>query len=191
MASRCRRDELVVEFGAGRGALTIPLAQRGARVIAIEHDPVWAHALKQRIDSHGLSDRVQVLPTDMLQARLPTGPYRVIASPPFNATTALLHRLLDDPIAGPARADLILQWEVARKRCVLPPRTLLSAVWAPWWEFELVRRVPKRCFRPIPRVDGAWLSITRRTPPILPPSMAMAYADFVRSRWPLSGMSVS
>ena len=34
------------------------------------------------------------------------------------------------------RADLIVQWEVARKRAVMPPSTLLSATWAPWWSLR-------------------------------------------------------
>ena len=74
-----------------------------------------------------------------------------------------------------ARADLILQWEVARKRASGPPATLLSTIWAPWWEFELGVRVLR--FRPVPRVDGGVLTIVRRVPAHLPVTMTDAYGD--------------
>jgi 23S rRNA (adenine-N6)-dimethyltransferase len=183
LASVCVPDELVVEFGAGRGALTIPLANNGAKVIAIERDPVWARLLMRRVSELGLSERVTVVEDDLLRVRLPDPPYRVIASPPFNLTTAILKALLDKPDRGPTRADLIVQWDVARKRCAMPPTTLVSTCWAPWWRFEIVKRIARGAFRPVPRVDAAWLSISKRTSPLLPPRMAAAYGEFVRAHW--------
>jgi 23S rRNA (adenine-N6)-dimethyltransferase len=77
----------------------------------------------------------------------------------------------------------VVQWEVARKRAATPPSTALSTAWAPWWTFELGRRIPARAFRPVPRVDAAMLHVARRHPPILPPRMAADYVDFVERRW--------
>jgi 23S rRNA (adenine-N6)-dimethyltransferase len=82
------------------------------------------------------------------------------------------------------RADVIVQWEVARKRSTVPASTLRSTAWAPWWEFRLGRRIPAAEFRPVPRVDGGVLVITRRDPPVLPRSMANRYQAFVRANWP-------
>ena len=55
-------------------------------------------------------------------------------------------RLLDDPARGPGRADLLLQWEVARKHAtvqrrdppVLPPSLArgFAEVLRPHWERE-------------------------------------------------------
>ena len=53
-----------------------------------------------------------------------------------------MRKLVDRPQQGPWLADLIVQWEVARKLSESPPSTLISTTWAPWWEFELIRRVP-------------------------------------------------
>jgi 23S rRNA (adenine-N6)-dimethyltransferase len=127
---------------------------------------------------------MNVLQTDFLACRLPDRPFRVLACLPYGATTVLLHRLLDDPETALVRADLIVQWEVARKRVVAPPTTLLSTTWAPWWEFHLGCRFPATDFRPVPRVDGGALVVTRRSPPLLPASMASAYNEFVRNHWP-------
>jgi 23S rRNA (adenine-N6)-dimethyltransferase len=175
--------DLVVEIGAGRGALTYALARRGIHVVALEKDPRWADALRHEMGRRRLDGRVSVVRCDALDYRMPRRPYRVIGSLPFGATTAILRYLLDDPGSCLVRADLIVQWEVARKRAVMPPSTLLSTTWAPWWSFEVVERVPATAFRPVPSVDAAVLCVRRRDPPLLPPRMAGPYASFVRRQW--------
>jgi 23S rRNA (adenine-N6)-dimethyltransferase len=174
--------DLVVEIGAGRGACTFALARRGVEVIALERDPRWAEHLRRAARQRHLQS-VRVVCCDALRYRMPRRPFRVMGSLPFGATTALLRHLLDDVDSGLRRADLILQWEVARKRAASPPTTLLSTMWTPWWSFELGRRVPADAFRPVPSVDAGVLHIVRREPPLLPNHMAAAYATFVRHQW--------
>jgi 23S rRNA (adenine-N6)-dimethyltransferase len=184
-----RPGELVIELGAGLGAITIALARRQVDVVAVEIDPVWAERLRDRA-REALNDKVRVVEGDFLSLSLPSRPFRVIGSLPFGHTTDVLCRLLDDPYLALERADLIVQWEVARKRAALPSSTLRSATWVPWWEFRLGRHVPATAFRPVPRVDSGVLTITRRQPPLLPPAMARLYSEFVRSHWPFD-LSVS
>jgi 23S rRNA (adenine-N6)-dimethyltransferase len=178
--------DLVVDLGAGNGALTLPAVAAGADVLAIERDPAWSARLRERARAAGLHTRVRVVCGDLLTASLPTGAWRVIASPPYGLTTTLLHRLLDDPTRAPERLDLILQWEVARKFAAQPPTTLLATTWAPWWQMTLVQRVPRTAFRPVPRVDSGWLRIRRRTPDVLATHLAPAWEAFLRDRWPIS-----
>lgn len=177
--------ELVVDIGAGSGALSMELARRGARVVAVEADPVWADRLAG-LARREWSGRLRVVHTDFLTWPPPDQPYRVVACPPFGATTAILRRLLDHPEQLLVRADLILQWEVAQKRAAVPPATLVSTTWAPWWELRLGRRIPAGDFRPVPRVDAGVLVASRRRPPLLPVPMAGEYARFVRRRWPFA-----
>ena len=80
---------------------------------------------------------------------MPRHPFRVMGSLPFGATTALLRHLLDEPDSCLRRADLIVQWEVARKRP--PAAQQLSTTWAPV-VFRAGRRIPAASFR-LP-VDG-------------------------------------
>ncbi len=180
-----RPGELVVEVGAGRGALTLALIRRGLEVVAVEPDPVWAARLRARIPGARARD-ARVLEADFLGVELPARPFRVIASLPFGSTTEILRRLLDDPRVALERADLIVQWEVACKRSAVPPATLLSTQWAPWWRFRLGRRIPASEFRPVPRTDAGVLVVTKREPPLLPTEMAAAYTSFVRARWPFA-----
>ncbi len=106
--------DLVVEIGAGRGACTFALARRGVEVIALERDPHWAEHLRREVRRRGMA-HVRVVCCDALRYEMPRRPFRVMGSLPFGATTALLRHLLDDRSSGLRRADLIVQWEVARQ----------------------------------------------------------------------------
>lgn len=197
LAATIDPDDLVVDLGAGKGVLTLAAARAGARVIAVELDPVWAQRLSDRVRSAGVADRVRIVRGDLRHVPLPgpgrsqggsgpplrSGRWRVLACPPYQHTTALLRRLLDDPERGPVRADLVLQLEAARKHAASPPRTLLASTWAPWWELEVVERIPRSAFRPVPRVDSAWLRIRRREPAVLRPDLADAWERFLRAAW--------
>jgi 23S rRNA (adenine-N6)-dimethyltransferase len=174
--------DLVVEIGAGRGACTLALARRGVRVIALERDPHWAEQLRRAVRRQRVA-HVTVVCCDALRYPMPRRPFRAMGSLPFGATTAMLRHLLDDRDSGLRRADLVVQWEVARKRAAVPPTTMLSTAWAPWWCFALGRRLPADSFRPVPSVDAAVLRVTRRVPPLLPDHMADAYGAFVRRQW--------
>ena len=179
-----RPGDRVVEIGAGAGALTLALARRGLEVTALERDPEWARWLGSRLSG---SAHVRVVEADVLRWRFPATPFRVIGSVPFGVTTEILRRLFDDPRTPLVRADLVLQWEVARKRSESPPATLLSAAWAPWWRFRLGRRIPASAFRPEPSIDAGLLTVTRREPALLPLEAARAYAKFLRKEWPFRG----
>lgn len=173
-------DDLVVEIGPGRGALTDSLVAAGVRVVAVERDRQLAERLRSR---YADVDRVRVITCDVRRFRWPRDPYRVVGNVPFGLTSDILDALLDDPDRGPSRADLLVQAEVARKRTVTPPTSLRSAAWAPWWTFAIGDPVPRQAFRPVPTVDAAWLSVTRRHPAVLPPTLAPAFRNHLRPLW--------
>jgi 23S rRNA (adenine-N6)-dimethyltransferase len=123
-----------------------------------------------------------VVCADAQDVPLPANRYRVVANLPFGITSTLFRRLLDAPDGGLERADLIVQWQVARERARVndrPPSDLVGAQWGPWWEFRRGRRLPAHSFRTRPSVDACVLVVTRRDPPLLPVSWSRRYARFV------------
>jgi 23S rRNA (adenine-N6)-dimethyltransferase len=167
--------DLVLDIGAGNGLISDALARRGARVLAIERDPALVRRLRARF---GAGSPVTVVDADVLAAPLPAEPFRVVANIPFGITTKILRRLLEEG-GSLARADVIVQAEVARKRGTGGRGTLLNACWEPWFEFGTGARIPASAFRPRPRVDAAVLVIARRQPPLLDPAARRGYTGFV------------
>lgn len=174
-------DDLVVDLGAGTGALTVPLARTGATVWAVETDPHCAARLRAQLAAH--APEVRVIETDIRWVRLPRTAYRVVANPPFGMTTELLARLLDDPARGPVRADLVVQREVARKHAATPPTALRTAAWSPWWTFEIGMRFGRDAFRPRPSVDASLLTVRKRVPSLLPDRLAPEFVETLRPAW--------
>jgi 23S rRNA (adenine-N6)-dimethyltransferase len=154
-------DELVLDIGAGSGRLTEPLRRTGARVQAIELDSALARRLRKRFACVG---NVHVLEADALRMPLPAEPFRVVANLPFGNTSAILRRLLEAELS---RADVIVQWELARKRAAVYPSTALGICWSASFELAVVRRIPAGCFAPRPSIDAAVLRIVRRRAPLV------------------------
>ena len=112
---------IVSESGAGGGMLTRELARAFRRVVAVEYDPYWAVRLRERFSD---DDNVRVVQGDALTVTLPKEPFVVVANIPFNITTPILHRLLDDPTAPLRAAHLLVQKQVALKHARSAPTTL-------------------------------------------------------------------
>ena len=166
--------DLVVDIGAGNGLISAALVRRGAQVLAIERDPSLAERLRAKFATW---PAVTVVEGDVLETPLPDEPFRVVANIPFGITTKILRHLLDADAL--ARADVIVQSEVARKRGSGGRGTLLNACWEPWFEFGTGARIAATAFRPRPRVDAAVLIVIRRSAPPVDPAARRDYTDFV------------
>ena len=143
----------MLDVGAGTGALTQPLLEAGARVIAVEAHPGRAEHLRERFGRD-----LVVVQADAGDLRLPRRPYRVVANPPFSVTSPLLRRLLH-PGSRLVDAHLVVQEQAARKWA---SRTAPAASrWQRTHRPSLGRPVPRAAFRPPPRVDTRILRIER------------------------------
>jgi 23S rRNA (adenine-N6)-dimethyltransferase len=169
-AAGIRHGELVLDVGAGTGALTAALARAGARVVPVEIDAELAAGLRRRFDG--------VVEADALHVKLPREPFRVVANLPFDGATAILRRLLD-PRVPLQTADVVVEWGLAAKRAAVWPSTQLSTYWRAWHDLSLLRRLPRCVFAPPPAVDAAVLRIVRRAQPLVPVAEQRAYRFFL------------
>ena len=152
-ASGVGRGDLVLDVGAGLGALTRPLLRHGCRVIAVERHPGRADALRQ------LDGRVTVVRADAGDLRLPRRPFHVVANPPYGITSDLLVRLLH-PGSRMVSAQLVLQRDAARRWA--GSSAPAARRWQQQWAATLGPVVPRRAFDPPPRVDSQVLRLRRR-----------------------------
>ena len=166
----------IIEIGPGDGALTRPLSRTGRSLTAVEIDPRLAESLRRNLPPTGT---VTIINDDFLRHHLPAHPHVIVGNIPFHITTAILRRLLHAPAW--TDAILLMQWEVARRRAGVGASTMMTAQWAPWFEFELGERVPRAAFTPRPSVDGGVLHIRRRHRPLVPTKKRKAFQGMVHS----------
>jgi 16S rRNA (adenine1518-N6/adenine1519-N6)-dimethyltransferase len=155
----------VVEIGAGLGTLTARLAERAARVVAVERDRDLAAVLRGEL---GAQPQVEIAEANALTFDYGAVAARagrsviVVGNLPYQIASPILFRLLEAR-AAICRMVLMLQKEMV-ERIVARPAT--AAYGAPgvmvqmYGTPRLVRRVPAGAFLPAPRVDSAIVSIT-------------------------------
>jgi len=154
-AAGVKPGELVLDVGAGLGALTAPLVRAGAQVVAVELHPGRVDRLRRRF----ADALVTVVRADATDLRLPSRPFRVVSSPPYNISTALLKRLLR-PGSRLVSADLVLQRQVANRwaRGDAPGANR----WYRCYDSSIGLRLPRKAFTPPPHVDSAVLVLRKR-----------------------------
>jgi 23S rRNA (adenine-N6)-dimethyltransferase len=145
---------IVVDVGAGLGAITRPLVDRGARVIAVEAHAARAERLRERF-----GDAIVVVQADAADLRVPRRPFYVVANPPFHVTAALLRRLVQ-PSSRLVAAHVIVQEWVARRW--IAPHAPGYQRWNRVYVATLGARVRRQAFRPPPHLDCRVLVIRRR-----------------------------
>jgi 16S rRNA (adenine1518-N6/adenine1519-N6)-dimethyltransferase len=152
------RTPLVIEIGAGRGALTESLLERAEKVVAIEVDPVLIHYLRQKFRDALDAGRLILIESDILNTDLGAwGPAVIAGNLPYYITSPILERLF---AAGASwkRAVILVQAEVA-SRIVAQPGCrdygYLSVMVQSRARAERMFEVPRASFRPPPKVDSA------------------------------------
>lgn len=163
-------DDHVVEVGPGLGSLTLALLETGARVTAVEIDPVLAGALADTVAQRApeFAHRLTVVAQDaMTVTSLDEPPTALVANLPYNVSVPVILHFLET-FDALNRILVMVQSEVA-DRLAAPPgsRTYgIPSAKAAW--YCSVRRagdVGRAVFWPVPRVDSALVLMERRDIP--------------------------
>ncbi|HET6374111.1 MAG TPA: 16S rRNA (adenine(1518)-N(6)/adenine(1519)-N(6))-dimethyltransferase RsmA [Candidatus Polarisedimenticolia bacterium] len=175
----------VLEIGPGRGALTAPLLEAGARVIAVELDRRLAEGLRERFGDRPGFTLVEsdILRCDLSALAQSAGPpLRVLANLPYSITGPVLMKLFG---AAPVLSDmtLMLQREVVA-RLVAQPGTRaygsLSVLAQYFTEPRHLMRLEAGSFTPPPAVLSSVVAMPFRTGRELTAAQEEAYPPFVR-----------
>jgi 16S rRNA (adenine1518-N6/adenine1519-N6)-dimethyltransferase len=169
-------DDVFIEIGPGRGAITEPLAARVARLVVVEVDRDLAAALETRwsnvtVVNHDVLDvDLNALASQATAGLAPGRPVRIAGNLPYNISSPILFTLLEASASGAFRdAHLMLQKEVAdrlvarpgtREYGVLTLSTMLRA------DVSRVLSLPPGAFRPAPKVHSAVVRLAFRPPPV-------------------------
>jgi len=165
-----RPDDLFIEIGPGRAALTKPLAATGAELHLVEIDRNLANRLAAQFRSHSC---VQVHVGDALKMDFADisgkRPFRLAGNLPYNISTPLLFHALkwSELIID---MHFMLQSEVVNRMAASPPSKAwgrLSIMCQYHCEVVPLFTVPAESFSPVPKVQSKIVKlIPHREPPV-------------------------
>ncbi|MGC9049133.1 MAG: 16S rRNA (adenine(1518)-N(6)/adenine(1519)-N(6))-dimethyltransferase RsmA [Patescibacteria group bacterium] len=177
-AAELKKDDIILEIGAGLGNLTRQLAERVKKVIAVEIDKRLIEILKKQLADYR---NIEIVQGDIRNFQfsifnfqinsVPTGHLtkgdkfqipnlKIIGNIPYNLTGIILRKFLSEKLK-PKLMVLMLQKEVAQRIVARPPKmSLLSVMVQFYGQPKIISYVSKNNFWPRPKVDSAILRIS-------------------------------
>jgi 16S rRNA (adenine1518-N6/adenine1519-N6)-dimethyltransferase len=187
-AAALHADDVVVEIGAGLGALTARLVQAAKKVIAIDRDERLAAILRAELAQQSNLEIVEgdALDFDFVAcARAAGRPLVVVGNLPYVVTSPVLFTILESAAAGGVvdRAIFMVQKEFAQ-RMLSPPGSRvygrLSVMTQQAAQAEILFHVGAGAFLPPPAVTSTVLRLRPRHEPLAAVSDPALFAQVVR-----------
>lgn len=180
------KDDLIIEIGAGKGALTLPLADRTDRMVAIERDKSLITELKARSPLN-----LSIIEADVLTVKFADfvgskkgqkGKVKLVGNLPYVISSQVLIKVLEEKNILD-QCVFLLQKEVA-ERIVARPGTKshapLSIRFQNDFKSKLCFTVKPESFSPPPQVKSALISLEKRVQPLFPISDDAAFSEFLK-----------
>jgi 16S rRNA (adenine1518-N6/adenine1519-N6)-dimethyltransferase len=166
-AAVIQAEDIVVEIGPGRGALTEHLAFVGNRLILVEADRELIPDLEARFPLAKIvqADAAHVDYTELVQMKAAElgrqqADWILIGNLPYNAGNAIIRQALTTQVP-PKRQVVMLQREVGEKMLAKPgDMSILSVAVQVYADVKRVATVKPGAFVPPPKVDSIVLALT-------------------------------
>ena len=158
-AADIREQDVVVDLGAGKGALSREILKRKPKLLyVVEIDEYLCRELRRELGRENVvilcKDLLEVLPSDEFD--------KIVSSPPYYLSSKLIEKLT---MSRFEKAVLVLQREYVGKM-LARPRTRkygwLSVISQACFQIDVVSFVPKECFDPPPKVDSLVISLVQK-----------------------------
>lgn len=170
-ASGATEATAVLEIGPGIGPLTVQLAKRAGKVVAVELDKALSPVLEETLSG---IDNTEVIFGDVLKLDLDALIFDkfqgftsiVCANLPYNITSPVLTKLLE--CGRFAAITVMIQREVAKRICAAPGTADYGAfsVFCQYYaRCAYLFEVPPDCFYPAPKVTSAVVTLTPQPKP--------------------------
>lgn len=163
--SACNND-LIIEIGPGRGALTSKLKKKGCNIIAYELDKDLKNILSKLED-----DKLHVIYKDFLNSNIKDdikdikyNNLYLVGNLPYYITTPIIEHVIKENINF-TKFTIMIQKEVA-DRFMAHEKTkdygYITLVLKYYFEINKVCDVSKYAFNPVPKVESSVISFTPR-----------------------------
>ncbi len=168
--ARLTADDVVLEIGAGLGAVTIAAALRAGRVIAVEKDRHLVPLLRAELLVHGLA-HVEIVERDIRTIDLEELRTRegrnlvVLGNLPYHISSQVMVKLIEER-RHIHRGVLMFQKELAQRLCADPGSKAygrLSVMLQYCADVVRLRDLRADQFYPRPKIDSSVLGISFKT----------------------------
>lgn len=167
-------SDIVIDIGAGKGAITKHLVLQCKEVIAVEIDTELLNLLAKSINN----PNVRLINSDILKVNLPSTDYKVFSNIPFNYTSRIMDKVYFQG-NSPSSAYILMQHEACSIYLGIPRETQKSLLLKPFFEFSIFHKFCKSDFTPKPQVDCSMLYVKKLLVPHLREELKNEYYDFV------------
>ncbi len=167
-----QKEDNILEIGPGIGTLTLPLACRCRRLVAVEIDgrllPVLAETLADNKNVKIIKGDIKKIELEKLyKQEFNTGALKVAANLPYYVTTPFLFKILTAGIPL-FTLTLMVQKEAARRLVASPGSAdygVLTLLTRYYCHTRLLFKVPPQVFFPKPEVESAVVILEKRNEP--------------------------
>ncbi len=157
-----KENDIILEIGPGKGALTEKLLEKVGKVIAVEKDDALFAFLQEKFAENIKKGKLILLNQDILEFEIKSLfilNYKIVANIPYNITGAILKKFLTNK-CQPESMTLLVQKEVAQRIVANDKKeSLLSISVKAYGEPKVLFKVQARFFSPAPKVDSAVIHI--------------------------------
>lgn len=145
-----KKEDVVLEIGAGSGVVTEEIAKRVKKVIAVEIDKNFQKDLEK------LPSNVQTIYNDILKNISKIKFNKIVASLPSSIIEPLMQKLIK---LNFKTASFLVPLIFVKKLAENPNYNF-------YLQTELIRKIEKDCFNPQPKTNWALVKITKMADPV-------------------------
>lgn len=158
------KEDVVLEIGTGAGTLTRAIAEKASNVITFDIDsslqPILSETLADLTNVQIVFRDIMKLSDDEILAHT-KGPFKIVANIPYNITTPLIMRFAESKLPL-LTATFMVQQEIAERLTASPKSPEYGSITvslALKGEVNVLRKVNRHVFFPVPKVDSALIFI--------------------------------
>ncbi|MFW6131708.1 MAG: 16S rRNA (adenine(1518)-N(6)/adenine(1519)-N(6))-dimethyltransferase RsmA [Candidatus Aminicenantaceae bacterium] len=167
-------EDLIIEIGAGKGALTFPLAQKAGNVIAVEKDKTLIPYLENNSFTNLRIINKDVLNIDfnelLHKEKKEVNQVKIVGNLPYSISSPILFKLLASKDRF-SESIFLLQKEVAERIASQPGSKKYSALSIFFQLFFIIKihfKLSPKWFSPPPKVESVLISFKKREKPLFP-----------------------
>lgn len=173
--AQLNKNDTVLDIGAGKGFLTVPLVRQCMDVVAIEKDNFLVEILRKKFAHNA---RVKIIAGDFRRYAIPLKNFKIVSNIPYGITADILKSLMFDHVEYFLGGALVLPLQVAKKLIAKKIFNPHIVFYQTFFDMKVTREIGPESFSPPPTIRSALVAIRKQNCRIYPESK-QEYLNFL------------